>query len=154
MPNDPLQTALRQLGRAVRATEAALASDGQLLGRFVNGREPVAFETLLSRHGPMVLGVCRRVLGTSADADDAFQATFLVLVKKAAAVRRREALGPWLYGVAARTARKARTLNARRRLKETEAAPAGPAEPDPGPEGEELRAVVADEVRRLPDRYR
>jgi RNA polymerase sigma factor (sigma-70 family) len=154
MPGDPLQSALRQLGRSFRAGEVASASDGQLLGRFIDRREPLAFETLLHRHGPMVLGVCRRVLRDPNDAEDAFQATFLVLVRKAAAVARRDAVGPWLYGVAARTARKARTLAARRRFKESLVPPATAVVPDPVADTAELRNVVADEVRALPARYR
>ena len=83
-------------------------SDAQLLDRFVSQFEEVAFETIVHRHGPMVWGVCRRVLGDHHDAEDAFQATFLVLARKAASVMPREKLGNWLYGVANQTARKAK----------------------------------------------
>src|SRR4051812_1174823 len=83
-------------------------SDGQLLGRFVDRREAAAFEVIVRRHGPMVWGVCRRVLRDRHDAEDAFQASFLVLALKAATVLPREKLGNWLYGVAYQTARKAR----------------------------------------------
>src|SRR5579884_283612 len=74
--------------------------DGQLLERYLARREEAAFEALVRRHGPMVLGVCRRVLRHSHDAEDAFQATFLVLVRKAASIRPRQQVGNWLYGVA------------------------------------------------------
>src|SRR5262245_10921734 len=74
--------------------------DRELLERFTAGREGPAFETLVRRYGPMVLGVCRRVLGNLHDAEDAFQATFLVLARKAGSICKREALGSWLYGVA------------------------------------------------------
>src|SRR5438046_2221611 len=79
-------------------------SDGQLLELFLTRRDEAAFDTLVRRHGPMILGVCRRVLKNSHDAEDAFQATFLVLVRKAATIHPRELVGHWLYGVAYRTA--------------------------------------------------
>src|SRR5262249_48613649 len=87
------------------------ATDPQLLESFLAGREEAAFAELVRRHGPMVLGVCRRLLGEG-QAEDAFQATFLVLVRRAASVVPRSRVGPWLYGVAHRTALKARSLAA------------------------------------------
>src|SRR5690348_1247783 len=78
-------------------------SDGELLESFITRRDEAAFGILIRRHGPMVLGVCRRVLNNPHDAEDAFQATFLVLVRKAASLGQRELLGSWLYGVAYRT---------------------------------------------------
>src|SRR5262245_4455983 len=106
--------------------------DGELLTRFIERRDEDAFGALLARHGAMVLGVCRRVLGNTADADDAFQATFLVLVCKATTVRPRQLVGNWLYGVAYRTALKARTMKAKRSATERRAAKAPE---QPGPEG-------------------
>src|SRR5260370_14682059 len=112
-------------GRAIRRLDStALArgvemTDGQLLESFVSRKDEAAFEALVLRHGPMVLGVCRRILGGSHDAEDAFQAVFLVLVRKAASVVPRELVGNWLYGVAFRTANKARVMNATRRARET-----------------------------------
>jgi DNA-directed RNA polymerase specialized sigma24 family protein len=89
-------------------------SDEELLERFIGRQEGAAFEALVRRHGPLVLGVCRRVLGNLHDAEDAFQATFLVLVRKASTIGRRELLRNWLYGVALRTALETRSVCERR----------------------------------------
>jgi RNA polymerase sigma factor (sigma-70 family) len=103
-----------QLERLFAQGTASGLTEGELLERFVSQRDEAAFEALVARHGPMVLGVCRHLLRDSNDVDDAFQATFLVLVKKASTVRRCELLGNWLYGVAFRVASRARALAARR----------------------------------------
>src|SRR5215472_1982195 len=111
-----MSTALMdRVARHVRA--AALGrggegpSDGELLECFVRQRDELAFAALVRRHGPMVLGLCRRVVGNPHDAEDAFQATFLVLVRRAASLGAPELVGNWLYGVAYRTARKARVVS-------------------------------------------
>jgi DNA-directed RNA polymerase specialized sigma24 family protein len=91
--------------------------DGLLLERFVAGRDGPAFEAIVARHGPTVLNVCRRILAERTVVDDAFQATFLILVRKAAAIRHRERLGPWLYGVAQRVASRLRAQALRRRAR-------------------------------------
>src|SRR5262249_42490082 len=101
---------IRHLRRAALARADRDLTDSQLLECFLTRRDEAAFAALVRRHGPMVLGVCRRVLRNHHDAEDAFQAAFLVLARKAAAIGRRELLGPWLYGVAYRTALKARGL--------------------------------------------
>src|SRR5438132_1625553 len=98
------------------------ASDCELLERFTSQRDEAAFAALVRRHGPTVLGVCRRVLRDSNDCDDAFQATFLVLLRKARSIRTPELLGNWLYGVAYRTAVRARSERVRRRIHEGRAA--------------------------------
>src|SRR5919204_1742501 len=98
MAPSPLSQVLRRLRRAALARDETGPTDGELLGRFLAGRDAAAFEALVQRHGPMVLGVCRRVLGDGPDAEDAFQATFLVLVRRAPEAAR-ERLGPWLHGI-------------------------------------------------------
>src|SRR5262249_55820640 len=95
-----MYTVVEQLRRDLLARDGAGLTDGQLLDAFLTRRDEAAFEALVRRHGPMVLGVCQRVAGNVHDAEDAFQATFLVLVRKAASLRVRELLGNWLYGVA------------------------------------------------------
>src|SRR6476646_8133350 len=97
----------RHLHRAAAALDVAALADGDLLDRYVRDRDEPAFGEIVRRHGPMVWGVCRRILGPSADAEDAFQATFLVLVRKAPTIVPRSRVGNWLYGVAFNTARKA-----------------------------------------------
>jgi RNA polymerase sigma factor (sigma-70 family) len=128
-------------------------ADRHLLERFVRGQDQAAFAALVQRHGPMVLGVCRRLLHDAHQAEDAFQATFLVLVHKARSIGRPESLGPWLHGVAYRTAARARQA-ARRRTREREAA--GMPDGDPAVElvWRELRQVLDEELGRLAEKYR
>ena len=110
---------LKELDRAFNQGTISGLTEGSLLERFVSGRDEAAFGALVARHGPMVLGVCRRLLREENDVDDAFQATFLVLARRAGAIRRGDLVGHWLYGVAHRVAVRARAIAARR------AAPAG-----------------------------
>ena len=107
---------------ALRAGGVGL-TDSQLLSRFIDSRDQMAFEVLVRRHGPMVLGVCRRLLGNPQDAEDAFQAAFLVLVRKAATVSPRHMVGNWLYGVAQQTALRMRAMNAKRASREKQVFP-------------------------------
>src|SRR5262245_35153602 len=113
-----VQQWIRHLRTAVAVREGAGLSDGQLLEAFLARRDETAFAALVQRYGPMVLGVCRRILGGSTDAEDAWQAVFLVLARKAGSVRARERLGPWLHRVACRTALKARAALRRRHQRE------------------------------------
>jgi RNA polymerase sigma factor (sigma-70 family) len=137
----------------VSAPQAGQTSDRQLLERFTRHRDETAFAELVRRHAPTVLGVCQRLLRDPNDAEDAFQATFLVLVRKAGALTDPEAVGNWLYGVARRTAVKARAAAARRRVRETAVVDvAGPEETDLV--WRDLRPVLDEEVSRLPARYR
>ncbi len=124
-----------------------------MLERFIFTRDESAFTALVERHGPMVRGVCRRVLGDEQDAEDAFQATFLVLARRADTVRA-GSLPSWLYGVALRVARKARTTIARRRRREQAVEPAAPDGPGLPGAVEELRTVLDEELGRLPEKYR
>jgi gold/copper resistance efflux system membrane fusion protein len=132
-------------------------SDAQLLARFVASRDEAAFELLVWRHRRLVLGVCRRVLRDLHDAEDAFQATFLALARKAGAIRRREALAAWLYRVAWRVALTARSGRKRRAAREVPLDGAGPATPPadsgPTPEQRDVWATVDEEVSRLPARF-
>jgi RNA polymerase sigma factor (sigma-70 family) len=146
------------LMRFIRGLAAAREAgpDAQLLARFAARRDESAFAALVQRHGAMVLGVCRRVLDDAADAEDAFQATFLVLARKAASVRRQASVASWLYGVAYRTALKAKAAAARRRAAEREGSTVGAAGPDPALEAlwRDLRPVLDEEVARLPQKNR
>jgi RNA polymerase sigma-70 factor (ECF subfamily) len=131
--------------------------DEQLLERFLARRDESsdeAFAELVQRHGPMVLGVCRRILRDPHEAEDAFQATFLVLARKAASVVRREKVASWLYGVAARTAKQACARGARRRAREERVSSQIYPEPSDGVSADELRAILDEELARLPARHR
>ncbi|MCI0460569.1 MAG: sigma-70 family RNA polymerase sigma factor [Gemmataceae bacterium] len=154
MPAAQLEPVLHFLHAAARRTGQATLSDGQLLARFAAGGDQAAFAALVERHGRLVLGVCRRVLGDWHAAEDAFQATFLVLARKAGALAGCDPLGPWLHGVARRTAAKARAQAARRRAREARAGTPGEVGPDEGPVWRDLRAVLDEEVGRLPARHR
>jgi RNA polymerase sigma factor (sigma-70 family) len=133
---------------------AGRPADGDLLERFVNRRDGAAFAALVARHGPMVLGVCRRLLQDPHDAEDAFQATFLVLARKAGTLGRGDPVGAWLHGVACRTAAHARADRNRRRAHERRETAMRAAEPSPGVLWEDLKPLLDEEIRRLPDKYR
>src|SRR5947209_1863557 len=129
-------------------------ADGQLLERFLGARDEEAFAALVRRHGPMVLGACRRILRNEADAEDAFQATFLVLVKKAHSIMPRHLVGNWLYGVACNAARKARTAAARRGERERRVREMNREEAPPADTTEDIQTLLDEELERLPDEYR
>src|SRR5262249_4595958 len=153
MTNGQTSEVLQHLRTSV-LREAGGLSDRQLLEIFIERRDEAAFEAIVRRHGPMVMGVCGRVLRNRQDAEDAFQAVFLVLVRKAAAITSRELLAAWLYGVAYNTALKAKSAAARRRRKERQAT--AMLEPDSetsSPERDWL-PFLDRELNGLPDRYR
>ncbi len=149
----PLCPVFRQLHRLLACSEAG--SDAQLLQRFLAQRDESAFELLVWRHGPMVLGVCRRLLRDRHDAEDAFQATLLVLARKAGSIGKGSSVGSWLYKVAYRVALRAR---ARRRTCPEVQTEIEPVRWDPhpadGPGWRELRGVLDEELARLPEKYR
>ncbi len=152
MTGGRLTEVVRRLRRALGPPDDAGGTDALLLRRFASDRDEAAFAELVRRHGPMVLGVCRRVLRHEQDAEDAFQATFLVLARKAGALGRPGLLANWLYGVAHRTALKARAAAARRRVQERQVPAMAVAEPDL--DGGERGAILDEELGRLPEKYR
>ena len=154
MASGPLRNVVDHLHRLTLSLDPDSATDGQLLERFIARRDEAAFAALVRRHGPMVHGVCRRVIGNLHDADDAFQATFFVLARKAEDVQPRDMIGNWLYGVAYRTALKARSVRARRRAveKQVDEMPQLPAV-----EQElwlDLQPLLDQELNKLPAVYR
>jgi RNA polymerase sigma factor (sigma-70 family) len=144
---------VRDLGRSGRLRAALALPDEQLLDLFVRLRDETAFEALLHRHGPLVFGVCRKLLYNVHDAEDAFQATFLILARKASSVAPRSLVGHWLYGVACRVAARARKIALRRSREQSGAdladAPAAAEKADT-----DLAVLLHEEVQRLPDKYR
>ncbi len=154
MAQEPGRVVLRYLRTMVPPACPADRTDRQLLERFAADRDETAFEALVHRHGPLVWGVCRRRLRHHQDAEDAFQATFLVLARKAAAIRRPELLANWLYGVAYRTAARARADASRRRAREQTAAVSAVVLPSSDIVWQDLRPVLDEEVQRLPAKYR
>src|SRR5260370_13408327 len=123
MTTNSLTRVCQRLRRAALLPDGGGLSDGKLLSQFLATRDEAAFEALVRRHGPMVLGVCRRILGHRQDAEDAFQATFLVLFRKGGSVVPRDRVGNWLYGVAYRTALDAKPPPARRQANENHVSP-------------------------------
>jgi RNA polymerase sigma factor (sigma-70 family) len=128
-------------------------TDRELLARFAAHRDEEAFTALVRRHGPLVWGVCRRMLSQTQDAEDAFQAVFLVLARKAASVRWHNEVGSWLHAVAIRIARKARGAAARRQTRERQIEPMPEVEM-PEQQAQELGPLLDEEVSRLPEKYR
>jgi RNA polymerase sigma factor (sigma-70 family) len=151
MATNHLRTALDHLRLAL--APAGALTDAQLLARFLAVRDEAAFAALVRRHGPMVLGVCRRVLGHAQDAEDAFQAAFLVLARKAGSVLDREAVGSWLYMVAYRAAQRVRAGRARRRARERQVDDMPHPQVQP-PEAQDWRPLLDVELSRLPEKYR
>src|SRR5262249_32295846 len=137
---------------AVDSPEPNLAES--LLERFVEQRDQGAFAALVERHGPQIFGLCRRVLQHQQDAEDAFQATFLVLARKAGSLSKRESVGSWLYAVAYRIARQAKARRAR--LPVNESTPLDVSVVDGVPQllWRDLRPILDEEVSRLPPKYR
>jgi RNA polymerase sigma factor (sigma-70 family) len=151
MAASQLSKFLRELRVVLARQDTEDLTEADLWERYVRGRDEAAFAALVRRHGPMVLGVCRRILRHEQDAEDAFQATFLVLVRRAASLQSPSTLAGWLHGVAYRTALEARSAAARRRAREANVLPRTAMPEDPGAE---LRPVLDQELGRLPEKYR
>ncbi|HTU91788.1 MAG TPA: sigma-70 family RNA polymerase sigma factor [Gemmataceae bacterium] len=156
MADAPLHDVLHYLAGISAAPSLADATDGDLLERFASQRDQAAFAVLLRRHGPMVLNVCRRLLGQAEDAEDVFQAAFLLLARQAANIRKRDAVGSWLYGVAYRLASKARARRLRRQVHEWRA---GMRKHDEGEADlkaawRQVQETLDEALWRLPEKYR
>jgi RNA polymerase sigma factor (sigma-70 family) len=149
-----LESVLRGAEALAARDPVGTLPDPELLRRFAADRDPNAFAVLVRRHGPLVWGVCRNMLAADADAEDAFQATFLALVRSAGSIRRTDALGGWLHGVAYRVAMKARRSAIRRKQRESFAAVPEPDSPVSDAAWDELQAAVHEEVCKLPDKLR
>src|SRR5436305_1514211 len=145
---------LHHIRRLAAAPAVAQPPDAQLLERFTAHRDEAAFTTLVRRHGPMVLNVCRSILHHEQDAEDAFQVTFLVLVRKADSIRQPAALAGWLYEVAYHVAVKAQAETVRRRTEERRAIPMAAPDPTLDMTLRDLRRVLHKELQRLPEKYR
>ncbi|OAI46462.1 hypothetical protein AYO44_11290 [Planctomycetaceae bacterium SCGC AG-212-F19] len=154
MPGGQLNSVFRHICRLAGLSSVCDQTDSELLGRFSASRDEAAFEAMLQRHGPLVLNVCRRVLGNPDDADDAFQATFLVLARKAGSIRQSESVASWLHGVAYRIANKAKVHAARRRDHERQVADMPKLESGGLALWEEMRPLLDEELSRLPQKYR
>jgi RNA polymerase sigma factor (sigma-70 family) len=154
MATTPGGILLRHIRKLLVGPGARGLPDQQLLERFIDRHDEVAFEALVERHGALVLGVCRRVLGHEQDAEDAFQATFLVLAQKAGSIGKLGSVSSWLYGVANRIAAKARMNAAERRRHEKKAAVLPIAEHPEDVTRLELHSVLDEELQRLPEKYR
>jgi RNA polymerase sigma factor (sigma-70 family) len=156
MASGPIRAVLRQVHRIFQGETTGGLSEWQLLHRYVDRRDESAFEALVARHGPMVLGVCRRMLNDPSAVEDAFQATFLVLVRKARSLGEHDAIGHWLYGVAYRVALRARSESARRRTFEKQTLVREWDEPTrrEDPDRADLTAILDGELNRLPSTFR
>jgi RNA polymerase sigma factor (sigma-70 family) len=151
MQTVPLDAAVAYLRRRTAPAAAPNPGDPELLERFIASRDEPAFAALVQRHGPGVLGVCQRMLANYADAEDAFQAVFVVLARRAASVKRRESIGSFLYSVAVRIARRARNDRAIRCRRERQVAAVTPLEATPESVWSDLRPILDEEVSRLPE---
>lgn len=154
MPGTGHSAMVDALRRLIDDAQLTTCPDEQLLSRFVHAKDEAAFQVLLHRHGPMVLDVCTSLLPNEADAEDAFQACFLLLASRARSIRKAKSLAAWLHGVAYRIARKARTEFARRQKHESRRGATEEATPDDDLSWREVRQLVHEELNRLPQRYR
>jgi RNA polymerase sigma factor (sigma-70 family) len=154
MPRAPFENVVRYLFQACAMQGDCDLADCDLLERFRVNRDESAFTLLVRRHGPIVFGVCRRLLGNSHEAEDAFQATFLVLVRRIGSIRWRKSIAGWLHDVARRVATKAHTRLAARRHREREARPMQIPQPADQLTTNELRTALDEAIGSLPEKYR
>src|SRR5262245_17668690 len=145
---------LDQIRRMATQQQLRQMADRELLAQFAGQGNEAAFRVLMDRYGPMVLRVCKRILGNDHDAEDAYQATFFVLASKAGLERRQESLPSWLHGVAVRTARKARCADQRRRLREHKAMEKKTVGSSADVSLRETCGILEEEIERLPEKYR
>jgi RNA polymerase sigma factor (sigma-70 family) len=153
MADQQLSAVLRRL-RSAAGTPHTGRTDRELIADFAASDDQAAFVALVKRHGPLVMGICRRVLHHRQDAEDAFQATFLLLARRGAGIRKPESLASWLHGVAYRMARNAKRSASRRRKHEGTVQPAPSVDRTAGLEWREVQAILDDEISRLPEVYR
>src|SRR5262245_32193015 len=149
-----LNGVLQQLRKAAAVQTSRGLADAALLERFAASNDDAAFTALVERHGAMVLGVCRRALGNLHDAEDACQATFLVLARKAASIRKNTALASWLHGVACRVSAMLKREQARRQRREGKAHAAAPPDAAAEVNWREMQVLLDEELEQLPQRYR
>ena len=149
-----MTSVLRFLRHAAGANEVGDQSDAALLREFVSQKSEDAFAAILQRHGPLVLAVCRRTLRDNTDAEDAFQATFLVLARKAGSIRTQETLPAWLHRVALNISRTIKRAAARRQAHERQVADMAQASPRDDVELRDWQSVLHEEVDQLPEKYR
>jgi RNA polymerase sigma factor (sigma-70 family) len=154
MVNENRSAIVRGIERVFNHGSATGLTEGQLLRQFAAWGDESAFEALVTRHGPMVLAVCRRLLYDPRDVEDAFQATFLVLLRRAGSLRDADPLSPWLHGVAYRVAARIRARSARRPAEERKTARPEALESSCDIERHELRGILDEEIGRLPEKYR
>jgi RNA polymerase sigma factor (sigma-70 family) len=154
MAKEQLDRVVRHIRNLVRDPATSALSDGQLLERFAAHQDQAAFEALVTRHAPLVLGICRRTLHNHHDMEDAFQAVFLVLARKAGQINRPASLSSWLFSVARLVALKMRAKKANRKAHEAKYKPPAPSDPLAETTARELYAALDEELAKLAERYR
>ncbi len=154
MATRQINSVLQYIRRLAEGREASPWTDQQLLDRFINKKEEAAFAGLVQRHGPMILALGWRILRNREDAEDIFQAAFLVLARKARSIRKQESIGGWLYRVASRLALRVRAEAAKRGCPTPSKPKASPADPLAGISWREVCSALDEELARLPDRWR
>jgi RNA polymerase sigma factor (sigma-70 family) len=154
MSTDQLSGFLDWLKRTLATEGLAAIPDHQLLERFLSTHDEMAFRAIISRHGPMVYRVCRRVLADEQETEDAFQAAFVILIRKAGSIRKRMSLASWLHGVAYQVALRVRTSSRRRRVREIQVGGQEEVVAADDRSWREVRTILDEELGRLPEKLR